>query len=245
MESRMPTSVSKPPRSSHGSSTHALDGPYVLHSELRSSQQQIAALVRRLGREPVLDVGAAQGFLGQLLQTAGLIVDAVEPHPVWATNARPFYRQVLQSGIEDAALPSGCYQVIVCADVLEHTVDPAAVLARLQAAATPDAVFVVSLPNVAHLIGRVLLLAGRFPRMERGIFDRTHLHFYTRDTARELIESAGLRIIDCQATPVPLGLIWRSTRARPIVRGLMAAQQVALRLAPRLFAYQWIIVARR
>jgi hypothetical protein len=81
--------------------------------------------------------------------------------------------------------------------------------------------------------------------MERGIFDRTHLHFYTRDTARELVESAGLRILDWQATPVPLGLIWRSPRVRPITHGMMRLQSIGLRLAPRLFAYQWIIVATR
>jgi len=156
---------------------------YTLHSDRQSSHQQIVQFVRRIGRAPVLDVGAAHGFLGQLLQHDHLPIDAVEPHPRWAAHARDYYRTVYASTIEHANLPAGHYPVVVCADVLEHTVDPVSVLNQMRATATEDALFIISLPNVAHIAARLLLLAGRFPQMERGIFDRTHLHFYTRATA--------------------------------------------------------------
>lgn len=191
----------------------------------------------------MLDVGAAQGLLGQLLQPDRLVIDAVEPHPVWAEHARPFYRKVYQSAIETAMLPARTYPVVVCADVLEHTADPAAVLCALRRAATPDAAFIVSLPNVAHITARLLLLSGRFPQMDRGIFDRTHLHFYTRRTAVELLCSAGLEVVLVRPTPVPLEQVW-PPRGATVLRVLMALQRVALLLAPALFAFQWIMVAR-
>src|SRR5690349_14400024 len=91
---RMPTNASRRPCSSHG----ATDGNnilhYTLHSDRQSSHQQIARLVRRVGRAPVLDVGAAQGFLGQMLQQEHLQIDAVEPHPIWAEHARAYYHTV-------------------------------------------------------------------------------------------------------------------------------------------------------
>ena len=65
---------------------------YRLHHDPKSSHQQIATLLRRAKRGPILDVGAAQGFLGQLLVDSGLAVDAVEPNPYWADHARPWYR---------------------------------------------------------------------------------------------------------------------------------------------------------
>src|SRR4028119_30473 len=99
---------------------------YRLHRDRRSSHQQIVRLVRRLRREPVLDVGAAQGLLGRLLQHTELTVDAVEPNPDWAELARPFYRKVFAATIEAVALPADTYSTVVCADVLEHTVDPVA-----------------------------------------------------------------------------------------------------------------------
>src|ERR687886_753690 len=94
---------------------------YRLHQDPKSSHQQIAQIIRRRGRGPILDVGAAQGFLGQLLQDSEFVVDGVEPNPVWAERARPFYRQVWPATIEDAPLPACTYRTVVCADVLEHT----------------------------------------------------------------------------------------------------------------------------
>jgi methyltransferase family protein len=217
---------------------------YALHSHPLSSHQQIARLVRRIGRAPVLDVGAAQGLLGQLLQADGLVIDAVEPHPEWAAHARPYYRHVYASGIETVVLPARTYPLIVCADVLEHTADPVAVLRRLRGAAPSDATFIISLPNVAHIAARLLLLFGQFPQMERGIFDRTHLHFYTRRTAVDLLRSAGLRLVLARPTPVPLEQIWPAgASARPL-RALMALQHAGLLLAPTLFGFQWVLVAR-
>jgi hypothetical protein len=217
---------------------------YTLHSDPQSSHQQIARLVRRLRRAPVLDVGAAQGFLGQMLQPDGLLIDAVEPQPVWAAHARAYYRNVYASPIEAADLPPRRYPVVVCADVLEHTVVPTAVLMHLRAAATDDATFIISLPNVAHIAARLLLLGGRFPQMERGIFDRTHLHFYTRATAEAMLREAGLSVVLARPTPVPIEQIWPAGASPAALRALMLAQRAALLLAPALFGFQWIFVAR-
>lgn len=219
---------------------------YRLHRDPRSSHQQIARLVAGRGRGPVLDVGAAQGILGQLLRERGatLEIDGVEPNPAWAAHARPFYRRVIAAGIAEADLPPATYRTVVCADVLEHLPDPAAALAQLRRAATDDALFVVSVPNVAHLAVRLLLLAGRFPRMERGILDRTHLHFFTRDTAVALLRDAGLAVERVSATGIPLDELWPGGEGSRPYAALTRLQHLALALAPRLFGFQWVLVAR-
>jgi SAM-dependent methyltransferase len=216
---------------------------YTLHHHRASSHQQIAGLLRRINRGPVLDVGAASGFIGSLMAGSGLVIDAVEPCRKRAAAARPYYRQVFEDGIETAPLPPRSYQVVVCADVLEHTVDPGEVLRRLCAAAADDAVFIVSLPNVAHLAVRLMLLSGRFPKMERGILDRTHLHFYTRTTAEDLLHGAGLRVVEVLSTVVPLQQVRLARAAGPLLGAMMGAQRLAVRVAPRLFTFQWIFVA--
>jgi 2-polyprenyl-3-methyl-5-hydroxy-6-metoxy-1,4-benzoquinol methylase len=217
---------------------------YHLHRDPRSSHQQIIGHVLRLRRQPVLDVGAAQGILGQLLQGSGLTIDAVEMHPQWAEDARPFYRRVFNHTIEDAPLPERTYEMVLCGDVLEHTVDPVAVLRRLARSATADATFVVSLPNVAHLAVRLMLLFGRFPRMEKGILDKTHLHFFTRATAEATLREAGLRVESASVTGVPLEELWRGGEGLLLFRAARKMQHAALALMPRLFGYQWIFVAR-
>ena len=64
--------------------------------------------------------------------------------------------------------------------------------------------------------------------MERGIFDRTHLHFYTRRTAIDMLAAAGLDVVLCRATPVPLEQIWPAGRSTAPLTMLMALQRLGL-----------------
>ena len=217
---------------------------YRAHSDRSSSHGQITRLVRQFNRGPVLDVGAAQGILGQMLKDTNLAVDAIEPHPAWAEAARPHYRNVFNCSIENANGLPDRYSVVICGDVLEHTANPVAALRKLRAYAADDAVFVVSLPNVAHLSVRLLLLCGLFPRMQRGILDRTHLQFFTRRTAIAMLRDAGLRVERVSATPVPLEEVWRTSPGNPLFRLAMKLQKICVSLLPRVFGYQFVFVAR-
>ena len=198
---------------------------YRLHRDPRSSHQQIIGHVLRLRKDPVLDVGAAQGILGRLAEGSGLVMDAIEPHPEWAEHARPHYRQVFNSTVEAAPLADKSYRMVICGDVLEHTADP------------------VSVPNVAHLAVRMMLLFGSFPKMERGILDKTHLQFFTRDTAEAMLRQAGLKVVSASATGIPMDEVWRRGEKRAAFRAAVRMQHVALDLAPRLFGMQWVFVA--
>jgi 2-polyprenyl-3-methyl-5-hydroxy-6-metoxy-1,4-benzoquinol methylase len=217
---------------------------YRMHRDPMSSHQQVTRMVCDANAGPVLDVGCAQGTFGQLLSGSGLVVDAIEPNPAWAQIAKSFYRNVHVAYIENAELPVNSYRTIICADVLEHMPDPVSELKRLRAAATDDAVFVISVPNVAHIGVRLLLLCGLFPKMERGILDKTHLHFYTLKTAKQMIESAGLSIEKVKATPVPLDEIWKGGEGKLLFRFAAFVQRMSVKLLPRLFGMQWIFVAR-
>jgi 2-polyprenyl-3-methyl-5-hydroxy-6-metoxy-1,4-benzoquinol methylase len=218
---------------------------YRLHHDPKSSHQQISSYVRQAKRQPILDVGTAQGFLGQLVQETGLTIDAVEPNPEWAEVARPYYRDLQLATIEDAKLPDDTYRLVVCADVLEHVIDPVAALQVLKKATTDDAVFLISLPNVAHIAVRLMLLFGFFPHMERGILDRTHLHFYTLDTARAMLESAGLKVVRATPTGVPMDELFPKLKEKPIFQVLIRTQHLMLRMAPRLFGFQWVFVLKK
>ena len=213
---------------------------YRLRRDPKSSHQQIARLLKELRPQQVLDVGAAQGILGQLLADSGITIDAIEPNPDWAEAAKPYYRRVVNSTVEAADLPDNTYDCIVCADVLEHLPDPLSTLKRLRQAAKPDATFIISLPNVAHLAVRAMLLFGRFPRMERGILDKTHLQFFTKDTAKNLLSDAGLKVDRTLTTIVPLEDFGNGL----FTKTMMGMQRLAVAALPRLFAMQWIFIAK-
>jgi hypothetical protein len=104
---------------------------------------------------------------------------------------------------------------------------------------------VISLPNVGHLAARALILSGQFPQHDRGIFDRSHLHFCTRETAVRLVTDAGLKVRQVGTTPVPLEEMWPDWLPASLRHAAMRLQELAARVAPRLFGYQWLIVATR
>ena len=57
-----------------------------------------------------------------------------------------------------------------------------------------DGLVVASVPNVQYFPVACNLLRGRFDYRDAGVLDRTHLRFFTRRSARQLIEGAGLEL---------------------------------------------------
>lgn len=216
---------------------------YQLHTDSGSSHRILASLAQRAARSPVLDVGAAEGYLGRLLAESGLTIDAVEPCEEYACTARPYYRRLYQATVEEVALEDQ-YGAIILGDVLEHLVEPEAALKRLLVHLAPDGVVLVSVPNVAHLAVRLLLLSGRFPAMDRGPLDRTHLHFFTWSAIEELLVQSGLKVLERHSSVIPITDIV-SPLWSPLGRLTQRGQLIAAHLFPGLFTYQWVFMAER
>ncbi len=86
--------------------------------------------------------------------------------------------------------------VLVYGDVLEHLVDPWSVLRRHGEWLTPQGLVLACIPNIAHWSALIHLLMGEWPHLEQGLFDRTHLRFFTEPSIRQLFAQAGLHILD-------------------------------------------------
>ena len=87
------------------------------------------------------------------------------------------------------------FDCLVCADVLEHLVDPWTALERASAWLAPGATVVISLPNVLWYRNLRRLVRHRsFPRDAVGQFDRTHLRWFSLSDAKALLEGAGLTV---------------------------------------------------
>ncbi len=224
---------------------------YTLKLDRYSSHRQIAAwLTTQKARfcpgRPcvVLDIGCAQGFLGRLLSPTDFRLYGVDADPSAVTVASPLYCDAQQADIEGPltfrfAEPA---DVMVLADVLEHTRDPADCLTRLcQEYLRPGAWVVISLPNMAHGYIRLSLLAGRFEYADRGLLDRTHLRFFTRASARRLVRECGLRIEETASTPTPLPLVFPLFGEGRLLWPLHWLNGMCARLWPTLLEYQTLL----
>ena len=228
-------------------------GPYsglVAAHGLSSAHRLVLAAVPDGSR--VLDVGCSSGYLAQRLAPRGCRVVGVEADPGAAAAAREWCELVVVGDVEDRAvrdeLPHGM-DVVLAADVLEHLRDPWRVLATLREHLAPGGRAVVSVPNIGHWTARRALLRGRFPYAEHGLFDRTHLRFFTRESARELAERAGFAV-ECEehaTASLPL-----EPRLRRRLGGtehdpppvLAAARRRITGAAPGLFAFQFVLTLR-
>jgi glycosyltransferase involved in cell wall biosynthesis/SAM-dependent methyltransferase len=148
----------------------------------------------------VLDIGCSTGALGRYLsEQRECIVDGLDRNAAALTLAKPYYRTAMLADLNNTTLEAligqETYDYIVCADVIEHLLDPDALIDQMKGHLTPRGQILFSVPNVTY-IGVILeLMFGQFNYRDDGILDRTHLHFFTRSSLTQLLEHHGLRVV--------------------------------------------------
>lgn len=181
---------------------------YPFNPNRRNNTASTTFRMVRDGGVRVLDLGSGPGIVaGALTALADKHVTCVdsEPDHLEAAAARGVARTV-QGDLTDPgwsqALAGERFDVIVLADVLEHLVDPGALLQRIQDAdlLAPEGRLVISIPNASHLAMLALLSIGEFPYRPTGLLDATHLRFFTLTSIRHLLEAHGFAVTRIERT---------------------------------------------
>ena len=154
----------------------------------------------------VLDIGCGAATTSREIAKRGNEVIGIDSDPGAVEIAATRLTRAIRANIldfDDLAAQFGGqkFDVIILADVLEHLSWPLDPLRRYLQFLAPGGRLLVSLPNVALWSVRLSLLAGRFQYEDTGVLDRTHLRFFTRSTARRLLETAGLEIVRTTYNP--------------------------------------------
>lgn len=150
-----------------------------------------------LSARVVLDVGCNTGALGaayrRLNPRAQLL--GIEMDPDAAALAAKRLDQVEVVDLDQDPLPFTLDRPIDCivyGDVLEHLRDPWSVVARQAEALSDEGTVVICVPNMQHWSFADRLLRGTWTYEPDGLFDETHLRWFSIDTMREGLETAGL-----------------------------------------------------
>lgn len=181
----------------------------------------------------VLDIGCGNGVLGGTLRrNKNCYVCGLEIDPELVKLAEKQLDSVINTDIQDLqklSLNRG-YDYVVCADILEHIPNPIPVLNMIKRFLTPKGYLLVSIPNIANWRIRMRLLIGRFEYESLTITDPGHMWFYTKTTAKRLLEGCGYRVIKIFSK--------NSAYKRDFLMKFLG------RLWGNLFAYQFVFVAR-
>ncbi len=157
--------------------------------------------VARLNTGPsssILEIGCGSGDTGALALAGGKAgrYVGVELFEQAATVARRRLSEVIVGDVERMALSfePGSFDALILSEVLEHLVDPWLVMRRLAPFVKRGGTVLASSPNVAHWRVVRELLRGRFELADQGVFDRTHMRWFTPQTFRAMFEGAGFAV---------------------------------------------------
>jgi 2-polyprenyl-3-methyl-5-hydroxy-6-metoxy-1,4-benzoquinol methylase len=170
----------------------------VQDAEYFSNRREEVAELVDANAKTILDVGCAYGLLGASLKSIDheRVVVGIEKDPAAANQARRVLDKVIRTDIEDGNLTElkEKFDCIIFADILEHLRDPRAVLEKFREYLRVHGYIVCSIPNVRHYTVFIRLLLKGWEYEDYGIFDRTHIRFFSLKPMIRLIEGAGYKI---------------------------------------------------
>ncbi|MHB1209345.1 MAG: class I SAM-dependent methyltransferase [Acidimicrobiales bacterium] len=168
-----------------------------------------SSILRMVGfNKRVLEAGCASGHVSKMLHAQGCSIVGVEADANVVDLARPWLERVVIGDFDDPAVWRGLegenFDAVVFGDVLEHLKDPLGTLRAAVKHLVPSGIVVLSVPNIAHADVKIALLNGTFPYRDSGLLDETHIHFFTKQSALDLVKRAGLIPTDIERVTVPV-----------------------------------------
>lgn len=192
----------------------------------------------------LLDLGAGQGHLGKQVRPHVARLTGVEVDPAAAAASAGTYDRWITSSLSPDLSFGERFDIVVCADILEHLAAPRDVLSAIRKWLNPGGLLFVSLPNIANVTVRLSLLFGRFEYAERGILDRGHMSFFTRQSARKMLTSEGFQVERVAASAMPAELAVPLLGRPPLSPIVRRGFRLAAGILPTLFGYQFVLQAR-
>jgi SAM-dependent methyltransferase len=209
---------------------------------VRAFVRHLATLAPLAPGRRLLDVGVGTGLFLHLAREAGWEASGVDLSPEAAARATAEFGAPVTVGEFTSAPLAGPYDAISMGDVLEHSRDPRAFLARARQLLVPGGVLYVAVPNHRSLAFMTVDLLGRIPG-GGGFADRLyvpyHYQYFNPPTLARALGESGFAVERLERENPHLARY----RMHPVVRvGLAAilAASRAVRLEARL-----VVFARR
>jgi glycosyltransferase involved in cell wall biosynthesis len=187
----------------------------------------------------VIDIGAGPGGIAQKLAEKGCDVTVVDQHA--PTSPTAGVKVVVQDLDQKQTFDIGPHSHLLMLDVIEHLKDPEGFIEELRGQFTHEPkTLVLSTPNIAFAVQRLMLLAGQFNYGKAGILDRSHTRLFTFRSLKHLLRDAGFKVKEVRGVPAPFPKVFGDN---VVGRGAVKLNEALIGLSKTLFSYQIFVVA--
>jgi SAM-dependent methyltransferase len=203
------------------------DDALELHdASMRMAEDQARAVLRHVpSRARVLDVGGGAGAFVEAIRRKDCRPSVLEPSAasVRLVRSRVPDVEAIEATIEDARIAPESYDAITLWDVIEHLIDPRAVVSTLRSWLVRGGHLFLQLPDSRSLVAKIL--GKRWP-----LLLREHLTYFDSMTVRRLLDEAGFDVLSVRPSLrfFPVGhLVRRLGLSRDGKASMLATRVVA------------------
>jgi SAM-dependent methyltransferase len=169
-------------------SDYLADRP-VLQRNFRARLRVLDRLLDRGRHRSLLEVGSAYGFFLELVRDRFASVAGIDIAADGVRHARSLGLDVTEADLLQHDFGPRTFDVVCLWDTIEHLREPGRYLEKIHQITQSGALVALTTGDIASWNAR---LAGRSWRL---IHPPTHLHYFTRDSLRQLLDRIGFEVV--------------------------------------------------
>ena len=214
-------------------------GNYILKDKFESTHKKALNIVKNNSK--VLDIGCNTGELGTLLIEKECEVTGIDYNVRQNQKLKDYVEHNLDNGLPEMNYDKFDYILIL--DVIEHLKDPENFFIELKKKLNNNSKveILISTPNIAFFIMRLMLLFGKFNYGSRGILDKTHTRLFTFSSFSNLVKQSDFSILRTSGISAPYQL---AIGKNFLSKFFETINLLLIKISKRLFSFQIFLVIK-